>query len=126
MITREQATAWLDGYKRAWETRSPELIAALFSDAAEYHITPFQAPLIGREAIREYWRGIARTQHDIMFNYAIVPYTDDLIICHWNAAFTRTNTGKRIQLDGVMFIELDSTGCCRRLREWWHRKEIDV
>jgi len=47
-------TDWLDAYKRAWETRDPEAAANLFTANANYHETPFEDPVRGREGIRDY------------------------------------------------------------------------
>jgi hypothetical protein len=49
---------WLDEYDRAWETRDPHASPALFADDGTYQVTPFIAPMRGRQAIFEYWTGI--------------------------------------------------------------------
>jgi len=53
---RESVGVWVDGYLRAWASNSPEDIAALFTEDAEYHESPFETEWIGRDEIVEGWR----------------------------------------------------------------------
>src|SRR3989338_8001239 len=61
------ANRFLAQYKEAWETKNPDLAALLFTRDAHYHETPFDEPIVGREAIRAYWKGAPDTQQDIHF-----------------------------------------------------------
>lgn len=115
--------AWMAAYKQAWEKLSPALTGALFAENARYYITPFVDPLIGRAAVVEYWQSIASRQQDVRFSYTVMLQEASQAVCQWEAAFTRPRSQKRICLNGVMHLQFDSTGCCRELREWWHRKE---
>jgi hypothetical protein len=48
--------------------------------------------------------------------------------CHcgrnWRAAFTRIETDKRVELDGIFVLGFDETGLCTELREWWHLRDL--
>jgi hypothetical protein len=114
---------WLDSYSRAWKTHDSALIGELFTERAVYHIRPFEEPLRGRPAIVDYWMGIAETQTDVRFHYEILGYTSAYGVAHWAAEFTRTGTGKRVQLDGVLTAMLDGDNRCSIFREWWHSQE---
>lgn len=51
------AQRWLDGYIRAWETKEPADVRAIFADDAEYWFRPDDpSPLRGIDAIVEMWR----------------------------------------------------------------------
>ena len=50
-----QLLAWVDGYERAWRSADSELLAGLFTDDAEYLVTPYDEPAVGLEAIRGLW-----------------------------------------------------------------------
>ena len=54
-ISRQDALDVIDVYIRAWETQDPNLIVTIFTPAATYHERVLQAPIPGREAIRQYW-----------------------------------------------------------------------
>jgi len=55
--TLESVTRWVDGYLTAWRSNAPGDIAALFTDDAEYHESPYDTEWIGRDEIVEGWRG---------------------------------------------------------------------
>lgn len=52
-----QATDWLAGYIRAWETKDPDDVRAVFADDAEYLFRPDDDdPEVGIEAIVRMWQ----------------------------------------------------------------------
>jgi hypothetical protein len=51
-----RAQQWLDGYIRAWESKDPADVRAIFADDAEYWFRPDDAePVRGIDAIIEMW-----------------------------------------------------------------------
>ena len=111
---------WLDRYRRAWETRDPEVAAALFSEDARYYETPFAEPARGRKGVRDYWENATRGQSDVAFSHNVVAVSGSRGIARWSATFTRIASGARVALDGIFLLEFDDEGLCRELREWWH------
>lgn len=114
---------WLDAYGRAWEARDPLAAAALYTESGSYQVTPFVEPLLGRQAILEYWREVARTEENIRFGSEILAVTKDSGIAHWWASFVRVPPGLPTKLDGIFVIALDAAGLCSSLREWWHKAQ---
>jgi ketosteroid isomerase-like protein len=114
-------TDWLDAYKRAWETRDPEAAANLFTANANYHETPFEDPVRGREGIRDYWSDVTRYQEGIEFSYEVLAITETGGIAHWHSGFTRLTSNSAVELDGIFLVKLDADGKCTEFREWWHR-----
>ena len=114
---------WLEGYGRAWEARDPQAAADLYAPDGTYQVTPFVAPLRGRQAILEYWTEVARTEQNIRFEFEILTVTAAAGIAHWKASFLRTPPGLATKLDGIFLISLDATGRCTALREWWHKQQ---
>lgn len=50
------AQRWLDGYIRAWESKDPETLRAIFTDDAEYWFQPDDPqPLRGIDTIMTMW-----------------------------------------------------------------------
>jgi uncharacterized protein (TIGR02246 family) len=49
---------WLERYRRAWVERDADAAARLFTEDATYREQPFQAPFVGRTAIRNYWANV--------------------------------------------------------------------
>src|SRR5712671_3052597 len=46
---------WLKAYMHAWETYSPDAIGDLFTEDATYSFHPYDAPVVGRQAIVDAW-----------------------------------------------------------------------
>ena len=55
-MTSEDVQSWLDAYVNAWRSYDAGAIGALFSDDARYAYHPYDAPLVGRDAIVRSWR----------------------------------------------------------------------
>ncbi len=112
----------METYRRAWETRDAALVLELFTEDATYQENPFSAPMVGHEAIGRYWEEVSANQRDIRFHWHSVSRTDKLHVVEWAAEFTRADSGKRIELRGVMLLELRGDRIFR-FREYWHRRE---
>jgi ketosteroid isomerase-like protein len=112
----------METYRRAWETRDAALVLELFTEDATYQENPFSAPMVGHEAIARYWQEATATHRDIRFHWHLVSRSDSLHVVEWAAEFTRGDSGKRIELRGVMLIELRGARIFR-FREYWLRRE---
>jgi hypothetical protein len=62
-MTRDDLQDWLDRYIEAWRTYDREQIADLFSEGIEYRFHPYDAPIVGREAVTEAWLGESGLDH---------------------------------------------------------------
>jgi hypothetical protein len=63
-LTVEIFSQWMEAYGAASEHNDPQASAELFTPDAKYHETPFDEPLVGRQAIQDYWEKGARTLED--------------------------------------------------------------
>jgi SnoaL-like domain len=122
-MDRESFNRWLGAYGKAWTGRNAEAAASLYADDATYQVTPFDEPLRGWAAIREYWDGVAKTEEGIQFGYEILAVTAEHGIARWWASFVRVPPGLATKLDGIFLISLDGTGRCQSLREWWVKRQ---
>ncbi len=109
-------------YRRAWETRDPDLAVQLFTEDATYQENPFSEPIAGQDGIRHYWEEATRHQRDIRFRWEPISHRGNLHVVEWQAEFTRADSDRRIELRGVMLIELHGDRIFR-FREYWHRRE---
>lgn len=55
-VNSDSIATWVAGYIKAWETNAAADIAALFTEDAEYHETPYETKWIGLDEIVEGWR----------------------------------------------------------------------
>lgn len=115
--------AWLARYGAAWEARDAEAAAALFTAKATYHEMPFDAPMVGLDGIRDYWRRVTADQRDIHFRARPIVVSGNTAVAEWGATFRVESSGATIDLDGVFILEFDSAGRCTSLREWWHVRQ---
>ncbi len=122
-LTREAFDVWLRAYGAAWQGRDPEAAAALFSEDALYHWTPFSEPKRGPGGIAAAWREATARQRDVLFTYEILAVEGAVGMARWHTSLVRPASGVRVELDGVLLAEFDADGRCRVFREWWHSSE---
>jgi hypothetical protein len=120
---RAAATKWFEQYDLAWEHRDVTAASALFSENAVYREDPFESPMRGERAIRDYWNGVAREQRNVRVSYEILSVCGNVSIVHWRARFMRVPSKQRVRLDGIAEITLDTHGKCVLFREWWDRDQ---
>ncbi len=121
-MDKSALAAWLDAYGEAWKNRDPDAIAKLYTEDAAYYETPYDEPMRGLAAIREYASRAKAAQRDVEFWHQ--PHcAGDVGIARWGASFVRVPSGVKVELDGVVFVRLDEDNRCYEFREWWHRRE---
>lgn len=123
VLTTEAFTQWMAEYGRASAENDPPASAALFAPDACYHESPFDAPLVGRDAIHDYWLQGAHRLRDKQSSFEILAVEGPRGIARWRSTFVHVETGRRFALDCVFVVEFDEAGLCRLFREWWHIQE---
>ena len=117
---------WLDNYGAAWQEGDARAAIELFSDGAEYYETPFDEPMVGKDAIHKYWsEGAGESQTDIRFAYEVIAVLENGGLAQWHASFVRVPSGNHVEIDGILIAEFDDGGKCLVFREWWHRRESE-
>ena len=114
----DEVGSWLEAYGRAWETNDSDRFVALFSDEASYSENPHDDPMVGGDAIREYFGLMAQHQEDVSFGFEILSMSP--VAAHWWASYTKVANGEPTRLNGIFLLDFDDDGRCFSLREWWH------
>ena len=122
-MTRDELDSWLRAYGAAWEARDGEAAAALFADDGLYCWGPRDAPLRGREAIRERWDQATGGQRDVAFRHEILGIDGMRGFARWWSTFTESSGTTRFDLDGVFVLDFAENGLCTQLQEWWDVRE---
>ena len=117
-MRERELRSWLEAYGRAWESQDSDRFAALFSEDASYLENPFDDPMVGTDAIREYSELAARHQRDVSFGFEIVSVIPAVV--RWWASYVKTANREDTRLDGVFLLGFGDDGRCNSLREWWH------
>jgi ketosteroid isomerase-like protein len=122
-ISTKDATDFLKKYKAAWETRDAALAASLFTRDVRYKENPFTEPIIGREAIHDYWAAATALQEDILFTVTNYLHTGYVLIAEWTCAYRDRTTGKRRELAGMFFADFYGNQV-RAFREYWQSRAV--
>jgi len=123
------ANRFLAQYKEAWETKNADLAALLFTRDAHYWESPFAEPIVGRDAIRAYWKGATDTQENIQFNVRDSFAVGHTLVAEWTASYTHRPSGspaaagERRELSGVLLADFYGEEV-RTFREYWHRRAL--
>jgi ketosteroid isomerase-like protein len=125
-LTFEAFDHWMHAYGKASKNNDAKASADLFAPDARYYESPFDEPMVGRQAIREYWEKGAQSLKDKESTYEIFAVKDNLGIARWQSQFTGIKTGKRLALDCLFLVEFDEDVKCSLFREWWHLKTLDA
>lgn len=115
------ASEWLDAYGEAWRTGDDEALADLFAPDAVYTSHPFRAPLVGVEAIREYWRDSTSTQEELDLRFGNPLVVGNRVVVEWWASMR--DDGRDMTLPGCLLMRFSPGGRCQELREYWHEEE---
>jgi ketosteroid isomerase-like protein len=55
MTDHAAVSRWVTAYETAWRTPGTDALPGIFTDDASYRQAPYQAPVVGLEAIRRMW-----------------------------------------------------------------------
>jgi ketosteroid isomerase-like protein len=117
-LTPGDAQDLLAAWKRAWEGRDPDRALALFAEDAELRVDPFEEPLHGSLAIREWWNrfaaGSAHTEFDAERSWV----AGRTVLASWHGAVTDRATATRSRHRGFLTCELDDERRIARARQW--------
>jgi hypothetical protein len=53
--THEHVHKWLADYEHAWRAPGTGPATELFTESASYQLSPYESPIVGRDAIAEMW-----------------------------------------------------------------------
>ncbi len=100
-MNKQQATALIELYGRAWVERDAEKILEVFTPDATY-FDPREGEQVGHEGIRAYWKTkVIGSQKDIVFHLLNVWIDTDVVIAEWNATFIDTTRNLKIDMTEV-------------------------
>ncbi len=123
MIDRVTVAAWLENYVLAWKSADPEAIGSLFSEDAQYFYTPFEEPVIGREAIVASW--LEDPDQPGTFDGAYEPLVVEGSVAVANGRSRYYTAGTAFvgaEYDNIFVLRFDEQGKCVEFREWFMKK----
>lgn len=107
-------------FGQAWENGSPEDMESLFTEQATFHSGPFDKPLRGRAAIREYWEDVPSEQAEVSFRFGEIFVAGPWFATEMKCTFRRRRTGQSVDVRGALFCETEND-LISEMRMYWHR-----
>jgi uncharacterized protein (TIGR02246 family) len=104
---RDQCAAVVEGYRRAWESQDPEMMADLFADDGVF-IDPRFAPFAGKDAVLGWYRRALEGFTDPEVEYTRVAVDPPVAMAEWVSWLSRD--GKRFAFHGVSVFEVAPSG----------------
>ncbi len=121
-IDRQTATAFVDGYGRAWENWDVEGFVALFSDDVVYVDHPTDNTVLGSEALRHYVEKERAEQGSVSVRMGSPILAGNHVVAEFWVM--RSSGEEEATLVGCFIAQLDPThGRCHHFREYWFDTE---
>ncbi len=115
MTNLDAVTAWVQTYRRAWESNDPEHIGGLFADDAAYFTEPFADPWLGRDEIVAQWLRRRDEPGTTIFEWHPLIVTEDLAIIEATTVYRELAR----TYSNMWVLRLDNLGQARQFTEWW-------
>ena len=107
-------------FGEGWEKGNADTMAEIFAEDAVFQPGPFEAPIRGRESIRDYWRDVPREQAEISFRAGEVFAAGPWFATEYKCTFRRRRTGEAVVIRGALFCET-AGDLVSEMRMYWER-----
>ena len=107
-------------FGEGWEKGNADTMAEIFAEDAVFQPGPFEAPVRGREGIRDYWRDVPREQAEISFRAGEVFAAGPWFATEYKCTFRRRRTGEAVVIRGALFCET-AGDLVSEMRMYWER-----
>ena len=120
MLDKTSVTTWLQAYVQAWKSYDEKAIGELFSEDAIYSDHPYHEPILGREAIVEFWIKDRDPQGTYDGHYELILMEGDRAVTH-GRSFYYEEDGKTLitEFDNIFILRFDEQGRCAEYSEWY-------
>ena len=115
----------IEAWAAGWSAHDPERLVAVFREDCVYEDIPLGIVSRGREDLREFIRDWLRSSPDIVMRLQNTINTGAHAGAEWTFSGTQEGeladiapTGRRFELRGASFFELDSEGISRCCDYW--------
>jgi ketosteroid isomerase-like protein len=119
--SREDAVAFVEGYRRTWERWDISRWVDLFTDDVVYVDHPTQQSVVGRTALEAYVRKEAAEQGAVSVRMGSPVVEGDRVAGEFWV--TATSESKPATLVGGFIARLEPDGRCSYFREYWFHVE---
>jgi ketosteroid isomerase-like protein len=116
------ARAWVEAWRRAWPTRDPGPLAAVYADDVVFRSQPFRDVHAGREGVLEYARWAFADQEAFGGCWFGEPFVagDRATVEYWAIL---VENGREVTIAGVALLRFDRHGRVIAQRDYWSLEE---
>lgn len=114
----------LERFGKGWESGETAEMAAVFAETGVFAADPHGNPIVGREAIAEYWKGIPYEQSEISFRSGEIHAAGPWFAAEFKCTFRRRRTGEMMDVRGALFCETEG-GEITEMRMYWQRRAVE-
>lgn len=123
-VERETATAFVDGYGRAWESWDLAGFVELFSDDVVYVEHPTDETVVGKVEMERYIRKEQAEQGAASVRMGKPIVQGDQVVAEFWATMSNREGEEEGTLMGCFIAKLDTTsGRCTHFRQYWFEVE---
>jgi hypothetical protein len=115
-MRRDELADWIERYELAWRSAGTRPLEGLFSAGATYRASPFDEPIVGREAIAAFWEA-EREGPDESFTLSWEPVALDGDVAVARVEVRYDGPPARTYRD-LWIVRLDAGGRCVAFEEW--------
>ncbi len=121
MIDRATAHDWVERYRQAWLSNSPDDIGALFTDDAVYRPTPMSAPWSGRQQIILRWLERKNDPGTWAFEYEVIAVDGALAVVRGVTRYDQPDP----TYENLWLVRLTDDGRAREFTEYWMERPTE-
>ena len=121
MDTRALGRALIDTFGKGWERAKVDQIIEGFAEEATFLDDPFAEPVVGKAAIREYWKDVPYHQSEITFTPGEVFGAGPWFSTEFRVVYRRRRTGEWVDARGAIFCETAEEKITE-MRMYWIRR----
>lgn len=115
-MDRHDVRRWVDAYEQAWRTAGTSGLAGLFTQDAAYRTSPWAPPVVGLEAISEFWDAEREgPDEDFTMDSEVVAVEGDTAVVRAQVDYGGPEPARWRDL-WVLHFGVD--GRCRAFEEW--------
>jgi hypothetical protein len=120
-MEREEAVAWLEAYRRAWERADTRGVLELLTSDARYRSHPLRPAHTGHDGVAAYWARATAGQRDVRVRLGDPVVDGHRVAAEWWT--TMVADGDPVTVAGCLLLTFAADGRCSDLRECWNEAE---
>ena len=117
MTDAATVSAWVDLYRKAWETNLPDDIRAVFTEDAQYRHNPSAEPWVGHPEIVAKWLDAQDAPGTTTFEWHPVALEGDVAVIQCVTGYPGGDKGGTY--DNLWVLRLAPDGRASEYTDWW-------